>query len=162
MHFALWISLTRSSWHVNAPYSKYECSDSRLHCHHQHNDYRHGIHRPVFPVVWSTAPWGGWNYLWGRYDASGNRCWGGGVVLSEFIFRLCALEVTSDQTSGNWYHFKPIPRLMNLLRVNYLLNVVPCFIVITTLVGCANRCSELQETMGWGYGTKGYWDKNVL
>jgi hypothetical protein len=37
---------------------------------------------------------------------------------SERIFRLFTVEVTLDQTLGNWYHFiKPINRIKNLLTV---------------------------------------------
>jgi hypothetical protein len=49
---------------------------------------------------------------------------------SEHVVHLFTIEVTLDQTLGNWYHFiKPIHRNKNLLIVKYLINVVSCFII---------------------------------
>jgi hypothetical protein len=41
---------------------------------------------------------------------------------SERDVRSFTIEVTLDQTLGNWYHFKPIHRIKNLLTVKYLLS----------------------------------------
>jgi hypothetical protein len=55
---------------------------------------------------------------------------------SECVVRLFTIEVTLDQTLGNWYQFiKPIHRIKNLLTLKYLLNAVSCFSVIIFLSG---------------------------
>jgi hypothetical protein len=77
--------------------------------------------RSVVPIVGCTAPWGLWDYLGGR---------------SERVVLLFTIEVTLDQTLGNWCHFiKPNHRIKNLLTVKQLLNVASCFIVIIFLAG---------------------------
>jgi hypothetical protein len=62
---------------------------------------------------------------------------------SERVVRLFTIEVTLDQTLGNWYHFiKPIHRIKNLLTAKKLLNVVSTRILLLSfLMGCANRYS---------------------
>jgi hypothetical protein len=59
----------------------------------------------------------------------------------ECIIRLFMIEMTLDQTLGNWYHFiKLVHGIKNLLTVKYLLNAVSYFVVINFL--SANYCSE--------------------
>jgi hypothetical protein len=63
---------------------------------------------PVVPKVGCTAPWWRWDYLGGRWR------WAPPSVLLAYL----RLEVTLDQTLGNWSHFiKPIHRIENLLTV---------------------------------------------
>jgi hypothetical protein len=55
---------------------------------------------------------------------------------SDRVVRLFMIEITLDQTQGNWYHFiKPSHRIKDLLTVKWLLNVVSYFIVIIFLGG---------------------------
>jgi hypothetical protein len=70
--------------------------------------------KPVVPEVGFTAPWGG-----GGGAVRGKR-WQGALEVSplEHIVCLFTVEVTSDQTLGNWYCFiKPIHCIKNLLTV---------------------------------------------
>jgi hypothetical protein len=58
---------------------------------------------------------------------------------SEHVARLFTIEVTLDQTLGNWCHFiKPSHRIKNLLTVKQSLNAVSYFL-LPSLVGFANR-----------------------
>jgi hypothetical protein len=56
-----------------------------------------------------------------RFEPSTFRIQVGGgleIGLSERVLRLLTIELTLDQTLGNWYHFiKPIRRIQNLLSV---------------------------------------------
>jgi hypothetical protein len=55
---------------------------------------------------------------------------------SERFVRLFTIEVTLDQTLGNWYHFiEPIHRIKNSLTVKKLRNVACYFIAIILLSG---------------------------
>jgi hypothetical protein len=66
-------------------------------------------------------PWGavglsGWGALGGKCRAEGAR-----LGPSERTVRLFSIEVTLDQTLGNWYHLmKPIHCIKNLLTVKEL------------------------------------------
>jgi hypothetical protein len=66
---------------------------------HVHGSQR--LSTAVVPKVGCTAPWGVLE-----------------VSLFERIVHLFIVEVTLDQTLGNWYHFiKPIHHIKNLLTV---------------------------------------------
>jgi hypothetical protein len=73
--------------------------------------------RALVTKVGCTTPWG----LVGlpRGALSGKRVAGGlEVGPSVHIVHLLTIEVTSDETVGNWYHFiKPIHCIKNLLTV---------------------------------------------
>jgi hypothetical protein len=70
--------------------------------------------RTVVPNMGSTAPGGrGGGITWGRSEAGGLE-----VGPSERVLRLFTIEVTLDQTLGNWCHLiKPILRIKDLLTV---------------------------------------------
>jgi hypothetical protein len=73
--------------------------------------------RRVVPKVGSTAPWGRWDYLQGT-KKQGGRQGAPEVGPSERVVRLFTIEVTLDQTLGNWHHFiTPIQHIINLLTV---------------------------------------------
>jgi hypothetical protein len=64
----------------------------------------------VVPKVGCTAPWG---VLRGKGVGEGLE-----VGPSERVVLLLTIQLTSDQTSGNWYRFiKLIRRIKNLLTV---------------------------------------------
>jgi hypothetical protein len=74
----------------------------------------------VVPKVGCTALWGAMGLPKGALKGKGRQ----GVLEvgpSNRIVRLFMIEVTLDQTLGNWYHFiKPIRRVNYLLIVNLL------------------------------------------
>jgi hypothetical protein len=65
--------------------------------------------RTVIPKVGRTGPWGG--ALRGKEAARGRS----GVL---------TIEVTLDQTLGNWLVIKPVPRIKNLLTVKSYFTVI--------------------------------------
>jgi hypothetical protein len=77
--------------------------------HATYRSYRSGSQSGLY------SPWGAVELPKGSLE----------VGSSERVVRLFTIEVTSDQTSGNWYHFiKPIHRIKHLLTVKHLLNVL--------------------------------------
>jgi hypothetical protein len=68
----------------------------------------------MVPKVGCTTPWGKVGSSWGTLRGKGAL----EVGPSERDVRLFTIEVASDLTLGNWYHFiKPIHRIKNLLTV---------------------------------------------
>jgi hypothetical protein len=59
---------------------------------------------------------------------------------SKQVICLFMMEVTLDQTLGNWYHFiKPTNRIKDLQTMKQLLNAVSYFIVIIFPSGLCKR-----------------------
>jgi hypothetical protein len=80
----------------------------------------------VVPKVGCIAPWG-------ALEVGHSMC----------TVRLFTIEVTVEQALGNWYHFiKPIHSLKNFLKVKQLLIWYLILLLLSFLMGCANRYSE--------------------